>query len=58
MAAAVVPNASFELVESAAYRLWWAVISFFFVMLITPKITTANRLKSAITSNTVMLSPP
>ena len=58
MAVAVVPNASFELVESATYRLWWAVISFFFVMLITPKTTTANRLRSAMTSNTVMLSPP
>ena len=31
---------------------------FFFVTLITPKITTANRLSKVSTSNTVMLSPP
>ena len=31
---------------------------FFFVMLITPKITTANRLSNIKVSCTVMLSPP
>lgn len=47
---------SFKL-EKWPFRVGWGGY-FFFVICITPKITTANRLSSAITSNTVMLSPP